>query len=413
MNSTLEELNIQLYGSGSDFGEIVSIIKGVTRNDTITSLFLSYVIEDENYRYRNDYPNLGIDLPNEVLEQLLKNNKTLNAFCLIKKCSMENISLNIVNLNAPQTAIDIRDDAHVTKNSELMGSLLSHIKELHSLRLHRPYSTYRIFISHPSLHTLSLPLNTAESAIELFTILQTNTTLKALRVTIDENTISVGTSLQDLLKENQTLNIFEVTTSLLSPITPILPFLTTGLCHNNGQQQLRVPITLPVISDELIPFLYILSQNKNLTEIQFELKLHFRFMLIRKTDELDNMLIPLFYTQVLPAVTNMLQSHTTIKQLRILCFDLVEEYIPADFNNLDKEEYAGVMEFLKTIYTHPSLEHVLVGSLITFRKGTWDYGFYNRSILKDIFKDQKQTLIDRHKKEQPHKPLPEVIITLT
>uniref|UniRef100_A0A1X7THD1 Uncharacterized protein n=1 Tax=Amphimedon queenslandica TaxID=400682 RepID=A0A1X7THD1_AMPQE len=57
---------------------------------------------------------------------------------------------------------------------------------------------------------------TAESAIELFTILQTNTTLKALSVNIWSivYTSSMGTSLQDMLTQNQTLKYLEISSYL-------------------------------------------------------------------------------------------------------------------------------------------------------------------------------------------------------
>uniref|UniRef100_A0A1X7TA96 Uncharacterized protein n=1 Tax=Amphimedon queenslandica TaxID=400682 RepID=A0A1X7TA96_AMPQE len=99
-------------------------------------------------------------------------------------------------------------------SSKLMtSSLLARIEGLNCMILSDPYPPHLLFLSHPSLHTLTLPLDTAESAIELFTILQTNTTLKALSMKIKEErvyTSSMGTSLQDMLTQNQTLKYLEI-----------------------------------------------------------------------------------------------------------------------------------------------------------------------------------------------------------
>ena len=79
----------------------------------------------------------------------------------------------------------------------------------------------------------------------------------------------------------------------------------------------------------------------------------------------------------------MLQSHTTIRLLRIEC-----EYIK---NESSQPNWIELVQHLyETIFIHPSLEY---------------FEIYN-TLLKDTLKDQKKTLIDRHRKEQPHKPLP-------
>ena len=124
-------------------------------------------------------------------------------------------------MNTPLTALEI---GRRWNSSKLMtSSLLPHIKGLHCLILHDPYPPHLLFLSHPSLHTLTLPLDTAESAIELFTILQTNTTLKALSVEIKEErvyTSSMGTSLQDMLTQNQTLKYLEINNDIPSSFCP-------------------------------------------------------------------------------------------------------------------------------------------------------------------------------------------------
>uniref|UniRef100_A0A1X7TJ76 NACHT domain-containing protein n=1 Tax=Amphimedon queenslandica TaxID=400682 RepID=A0A1X7TJ76_AMPQE len=235
MNSTLQEMKIWYSGKNEIASTIVSVIRGVTRNKTITSLTI-------------DGPIIAPPLLDEVIEQLLKDNDTLQALSLKIPDYLLPSSMNIVEVNTPLTALEI--GRWSSRNSEVItSSLLSHIKGLHCLILHNPYPPH-LFLSHPSLHTLTLPLDTAESAIELFTILQTNATLKALNVEIRKErvyTSSVGTSLQDMLTLNQTLknieinSIYEEFVILPHPIpipSSFLSFLTTGLRHNTSLQQL-------------------------------------------------------------------------------------------------------------------------------------------------------------------------------
>ena len=270
-----------------------------------------------------------------------------------------------------------------------MTSLLSHIKGLHCLILHYPYPLHLLFRSHPSLHTLTLPLYTAESAIELFTILQTNTTLKALSVEIKEErvyTSSMGTSLQDMLTQNRTLKYLEINNDWYGLIpSSFLSFLTTGLSHNTSLQQLSVSIPL---NEEIRTFINVISQKNNLTELKVYFKPDQSYSNCSK-EEMKQIMTPLFYEQVLPAVTNMLQSHTTIRLLRIKCEYINEESSQPNWIEL-------VQHLYETIFIHPSLEYIEIKA-----------GSYTTPpLMVDTLKDQKKTLIDRHRKEQPHKPLP-------
>ena len=370
MNSTLQEMKIEYIREDEITSTIISVIRGVTRNKTITSLTIH--VDDDN---------APPPLPDGVIEQLLKDNNTLQALSLDIPNGLLPSSLNIVEVNTPLTALEIGG----WSSSKLMtSSLLQHIKGLHCLILHYdPYPPHLLFLSHPSLHTLTLPLDTAESAIELFTILQTNTTLKALSVEINEErvyTSSMGTSLQDMLTQNQTLKYLEIYRPIPSSF---LSFLTTGLRHNTSLQQLSVPIPL---NEEIRTFINVISQKNNLTE----LKVNFipdQSCSNCSYEEKKQIMTPLFYEQLLTAVTNMLQSHTTIRLLRIVC----GVYINKESSQPNWIEL--VQHLYETIFIHPSLEYIEINT------------GYN-PLLVDTLKDQKKTLIDRHRKEQPHKPLP-------
>ena len=377
MNSSIEEMKFTcLFGNGKLVTSVfTSVIRGVTRNNTITSLTL--------VDFSIDSP----PLPDGVIEQLLKDNNTLQALSILVLDELLPSSLSIQEeeIHTPLKALEIRERGWSHK---LMMSLLPHIKGLHCLILPKPHPPDLLFLSHPTLHTLSLPLYTAESAIELFTILQTNTTLKALGVVIEEEGVytssAVGTSLQDMLTQNQTLKYLVIDDPIPSSF---LSFLTTGLIHNTSLQQLKVTITLS-INEEIRTFINVISQKNNLTELQVSFTLDQSYNNCSR-EEQKQIMTPLYYEQLLPAVTNMLQSHTTIRILWIYCRRPLNESSQPNWIEL-------VQHLYETIFIHPSLEYIKIN--------------YTR-LLEDTLKDQKKTLIERHRKEQPHRPIPTVVIS--
>uniref|UniRef100_A0A1X7T5M3 NACHT domain-containing protein n=1 Tax=Amphimedon queenslandica TaxID=400682 RepID=A0A1X7T5M3_AMPQE len=242
-----------------------------------------------------------------------------------------------------------------------------------------------------SLNTLNLPLDTAESAIELFTILQTNTTLETLNVEIKEErvyTSSMGTSLQYMLTQNQTLKYFEINNDIPSSF---LSFLTTGLRHNTSIKHLNVYIPL---NTGVTYFIEAISKKDNLKEIN----LNFILELDQSHScSEEQRMTPLFYEHLLPAITSMLQSHTTIIELRIGC-----THINGDWS--EPHWIEPVKKLYDTIFIHPSLEYIEFNNNRTAR-------FTHRS-LEDTLRDQEMTLIERCRNEQPGKPLPIVDLNI-
>ena len=380
MNSSIEEMKFTCDIDGKLVtSAFISVIRGVTRNNTITSLTLV-----------GDSP----PLPDGEIEQLLKDNNTLQALSITDRLLPSSLSIQEEEIHTPLKALEIRGWGW---SHELMMSLLPHIKGLHCLILPDPHPPHLRFLSHPTLHTLNLPLDTAESAIELFSILQTNTILKALRVGIEEERVytssAVGTSLQDMLTQNQTLKYLEIDNEqffgfpIPIPIpSSFLSFLTTGLIHNTSLQQLRVSITLST-NEEIRTFINVISQKNNLTELQVTFILDQSYSNC-SWEEKKQIMTPLYYEQGLPAVTNMLQSHTTIRILGIDCRE--------DLNESSQPNWIELVQHLyETIFIHPSLEYIKIK---------------HTSLLRDTLKDQKKTLIEKHRKEQPHRPIPTVVI---
>ena len=383
MNLSIEEMKFTCSG---DDGKLVtsvltSVIRGVTRNNTITLLTLVNI---------SLYPP---PLPDGVIEQLLKDKNTLQALSITDDLLPSSLSIQEEEIHTPLKALEI--NRGWGRSHELMTSLLPHIKGLHCLILHDPHPPHLLFPSHPTLHTLYLPLDTAESAIELFTILQTNTTLKALRVRIEEEGVytssAVGTSLQDMLTQNQTLKYLQINNWHPIP-SSFLSFLTTGLIHNTSLQQLRVPVITLSIIEEIRTFINVISQKNNLTELQVSFTLDQSYSNCSREEKVQIM-TSLYYEQLLPAVTNMLQSHTTIRILVIHCSE--------DLNRSSQPNWIELVQHLyETIFIHPSLEYIKISASIS----------KPLPLLEDTLYDQKKTLIEKHRKEQPHRPIPTVDI---
>ena len=364
MNSTLLEIALQFVDNENytvGFKTINSLINGVTGNKTITSF--SLIVNDI------------LRLSDGTIEHLLKDNHTLQTLKLNINDHALPSSLNILEVNTPLTTLEIIP----WESHKLSTSLLPHIKGLHCIKLYYPYQPHPLFHSHPSLQQLDLPLYTSESVIELFTILQSNTTLKYLRVEIMNDDIidSMCTSLQNMLTLNKTIQYLEI--DLYRNVSTIsstyLSLLTTGLSHNASLQELSIFIPVSDTNNEQIrTFFNVISQKNHLTELKLHFNLHRSYM--------NN--ASLFYEQVLPLVTNMLELHTTIRLLQIR-----HSYFRVDSPPINWIEL--IQHFLQAIFLHPSLEYIDLPS---------------SNLLQDTLKAQEKSLIDLHNKLYPLKPLP-------
>ena len=390
INSTLQELvlDISSYVSGipnlsSDIANTVySVIKGVTRNKSIQTFSLKCV----DLEWREDI------LSKEIYDKLVRDNHTI-----------QSLKLNIPNVLSP----DIVNTTLIALESKLQWldceqtSLFpQHIKGLHCLILHK--EQYHVplpllFQCHPNLQQLQLSLYKAESVIELFTILQNNTTVKALKVEIWNETIydSMGPSLQDMLTVNETIEFFEIDHIYFTNTIPstYLSFLTTGLSHNTSLHELSVPIPLSDTNYEQITTLFnVISHKNKLTELKVNFTLYQLCVSNDyKYEERQQIMIPLFYEQGLPLITNMLKSDTTMRLLYIRCDDDMDNQV----NQLSQPNWIEVSQhFCQTVFLHPTIQYIGIKLVIGL------------SVLMDTLQSQEKTLIDTHIQQQPLKPLP-------
>ena len=382
MNSTLLEMKLQCRFSDNSSVTITSLINGVTGNKTITSFSLE--INDSR------------PLSDGTIEHLLKDNHTLQILKLdIPDHVLPRLpsSLNIVEVNTPLTTLEIGS----RESHKLPTSLLPRIKGLHCIKLYHPYQPHLLFHSHPSLQQLDLPLDTSESVIELFTILQSNTFLKALRVQIMDKPFSfstyidsIGTSLQNMLILNQTIEYLEIECYRYLTVisSTYLSFLTTGLLHNTSLQELSVFVPVSDTNNEQIrTFFNVISQKNHLTELKLDFSL--QSYLFQSQSYIDDRKKSesLIYEQVLALVTNMLELHTTIRLLQISSI-----YFHAD----SSPPIELIQHFLQAIFFHPSLEYIAIT---------------RSEFLLDIYRTQEKSLINQHKKLYPLKPLPIIVFT--
>ena len=365
MNCTLQELVI-------DIDEYLSIdmandiVNGVANNKSITSFTLTSSTLHST------------KLSNETIQHLLKNNHTLQALDIYNELSS---SLNIVEVNTPLTAMRL-NILH-----------LPHIKGLQYLKLYQCHQPHLIFHSYPNLQQLDISLDTAESVNELFTILQSNTTLKALRVKIKNRDIysSIGNSLRDMLTLNKTIQCLEIDPQYYFYISSTyLSYLTTGLSYNNSLQELSVLIPLSHTNNQqLQTYFNVISQKYNLTELKVYFTLDQSYSNC-SYEEMTQIMTSLYYEEGLPLVTNMLKLHTTIRLLHVQCYN-INRYLS------QSQWIDSIKNLLQTIFLHPSLEYIRI---------EWT------QLLQDTFKVQKKTLIDKRKQQQLIKPLPIVDIEL-
>ena len=303
------------------------------------------------------------EVPNEIIEQLLKNNYTLKALSVTSKST-----LNIHEVNTSLDALEVR-------TSDDRFANIMKIKGLKCLSMDFPYPQYNpdplmyphlpqyphsllhcIFQSHPNLQILNIKLDTSESVNELFTILQTNTTLKALKIVLDE-VMDLSIGLQDMLQHNKTIQYFHIVPPYYSSSnqqlnfgsSDYLSYLTNGLSHNTSLQELMVPIPLSSDIKYVKHFFDVISQ-KTVTE------LHIIFVLdqtykewnsIRQSIEMGTLLC----NYGIPLVTEMLNSHNTMRLLELSTFPHVFPFV-----YLKQKEM--IQYFYDTVLRHPSLQYV-------------------------------------------------------
>ena len=362
INSSLEELMLNLYENDENFHYIfTSIIEGANKNRTIKSFTF------------NVSPFLPLSSTSVV--NLLKNTK-LQALGLF---GLKITSPSTIEVCARLNALD----------SVIIDCLLpSYIEGLSSLILPYPRPLSLLLESHPGLQQLHLPLDTRENCIELFTILQHNDTLKGLRVELylkDETfTSDINTCLQDMLTHNHTLRYLEIDAPDDLIPSSFFCFLTNGLIDNTGLHELSIP-RLPLFTDDTHAksLLNVISQKELLTEIQLNMTFGQSYCVGSGNREAH---ASLFYEQMLPAVTNMLKTHVTLRLFKMEFHDFSGVYYKANWKQL-------VNNFYEVIFCHPSIEYIELKFVCPFVSMPASIQFDDISSIKKHDEEQKPLLM--------------------
>ena len=341
--NSVEEFLIEL--SDLKFNPLIySLLTGVERNDTIQFFSLS---SDSTYMYTKS---LCIQV-----EELLKNNQTLQAVKLNIPIKGILPSLCIIPANESLTALNIRNDTvhdiitYPVKKTETLSPGLENvgrnITNLKSLSLYKPLMPFIIYLdSNPFLQHLDIVLEREGSLNELFNILSSNRTVIALRIKCQDIGVfhdEVGKSLRLMLSSNKSLQCLEIK-SRASNCTLLMKYLTTGLRRNNTLQELNVHIKL--------------SKNINLKEF-FESTDNLKSLtMILDTREISvQVLTSLYHGEIIPHVTNMLKRNEDMKFLKVIFYPLL-----LSEDTYKEDCISMVHQFWETVLLHPSLCYVRI-----------------------------------------------------
>ena len=364
-NHTINEFLIDL--SSLPFNSLInSLLTGVERNDTIQFFSLS---SDSTHT------------KSLQIEELLKNNQTLQAVKLDIPIKGILPSLCIIPVNESLTALNISNDTvhdiitYPVKKTETLSPGLENvgrnITNLKSLSLYKPLMPFIIYLdSNPFLQHLDIVLEREGSLNELFNILSSNRTVIALRIKCEDIGLfhnEVGKSLQLMLSSNKSLQCLEIKSGAFN-CTLLIKYLTTGLRRNNTLQELNVNIKLL----ENINFKEFFEATDKLKSLR----------MIFYTWEISRQVLTSFYDEeIIPHVTNMLKRNEDMKFLKVIFYPV---------HSLSKDTYkedwiSMIHQFWETVLLHPSLCYVSIPK---------------STIMIDILNDMKKTLITQRKEKK-------------
>lgn len=207
-----------------------------------------------------------------------------------------------------------------------------------------------------------------EAGEELFKILQTNTTLKALRVLLCDESNLFGnatyyTSLQNMLVRNRTLQSLEIKflnnfdftgDSYYYISSAYLPYLINGIQRNTGLQELSIPFPVTTGSCNFKQLISAISNKRNITQLKLLLLVSDNIPYSCSDYRILKVLTDLYYGEIIPLLTELLNSHKTLKLLSCKqCFVVVREVQPCCTE-------AVVDNFLHACFHHPSLSYVCI-----------------------------------------------------
>ena len=342
-SSSLNEMLIQIIVNSkesselftSDFISLVnSIISGIAKSATMKSFSL-YLLDKSSYK-KGEHPVIS----NEAITSLLNDSQTLQHLSLHFPDRLLK-SLEISEVKAPLTSLKVAREP-----GQLKKCLPHIVKDLHCLIRQGVISNDEIrqlnFI-HPNLQVLAVTVDNEDNAGMLFTCLQTNTILKALRVRFHKDSFSsqdVCNAFEAMLCHNQTMECLEIDHSQFKTMSSTyLTRLVRGLQRNSGIQQLRTPIPLPMTDLNTI-----FIGKKDITHLHLDLK--------RSCDEVK-VKGDIFLDHTIPLLKDLIEKHRTLYILK-MSGPAIEERPKYQNNN--------VQRFWQTVLHQPTLKFLIMKS---------------------------------------------------
>ena len=312
-----------------------SIISGTAISTSMKSFSL-YLIDKSSHK-KGEYPLIS----NKAISNLLNDSQTLKNLSfhfpdrLLRSFEISKVKASLASLKIAQ------------EPRQLKKCLPGVVKDLHCLIRHGVVSNDEIMqlnFIHPNLQVLAVTLDNKDSAGMLFTCLQTNITLKALRVRFHKDVLSfqdVCNAFEAMLCHNQTINCLEIDHTLFKTVSSIyLTHLIRGLQHNSGIQQLRTPIPLPMRD---LNTLFV--DKKDITHLHLELK--------RSVDKVE-VKGDIFIDHTIPLLKDLIERNSGLHTLK-LSGSAIEER-PKYRNS----ENPIVQSFWQTVLRQPTLKFLIM-----------------------------------------------------
>ena len=341
-SSSLNEMLIQTIVNYKESSELFtsdficlvnSIISGIAKSTTMKSFSL-YLLDKSSHK-KGEHPVIS----NEAITSLLNDSQSLQHLSL-QFPDRYLKSLEISEVKAPLTSLK------VTREPGQLKKCLPHIvKKLHCLIRQGVINNDEIMqlnAMHPNLQVLAVTVDNKDSAGTLFTCLQTNRNLKALRVKFHEDTFSfpdVCKAFEVMLCHNQTMECLEIDHSQFKTMSSTYQtHLVRGLQHNSRIQQLRTPIPLPMTDLNTI-----FIGKKDITQLHLDLK--------RSSDKVKG---DIFLDHTIPLLKDLIEKHNKLYILK-MSGSAIEER-PKYRNS----ENPIVKSFWQTVLLQPTLKFLII-----------------------------------------------------
>ena len=155
-----------------------------------------------------------------------------------------------------------------------------------------------------------------------------------------------------MLQQNQTIELFQIDVDPCNSLCIFNnKFLIDGLAQNSRLKSLSIPIQLSLHITQMKIFFNTLSCKENIQEIELCVLAD-----PSKSEFESNVNKAVFYKQLIPGIAAMLETHTTIRFLKIECKRFTLNSKQLQFVQINQNTWRSESQhILQTIFLHPTL----------------------------------------------------------